>query len=49
LIKDEDLPSREITIFEIKELDKKTISVIDLQTEIHRKISLVKGDFRQKS
>jgi len=48
LIKEGDLPSREVNISEIKELSKKNINNSDLQTEIHRRMGLVKGDFRQK-
>jgi tRNA pseudouridine55 synthase len=48
LIEEEDLPSREVKISEIKELSRKILNGSDLQTEIHRRINLVNGDFRQK-
>lgn len=47
LITDASLPSRKIEIFSIEKLEERTIRKANLQNEIHRRIALVKGDFRQ--
>lgn len=43
-----DLPEREVEIYEIKFLGLREISGKNLLEEIKRKVSLVKGDFRQE-
>lgn len=48
LIIEESLPSRKIEIFSIEKLAEKNINKDELQKEIHKRIGLVKGDFRQK-
>jgi len=48
LITEESLPSRKIEIFSIEKLGERSISKASLQNEIHKRIELVKGDFRQE-
>lgn len=44
----EEMPSREVEIYSIENLGKREIKGSDLLNEILAKISLVRGDFRQK-
>jgi tRNA pseudouridine55 synthase len=44
----ENLPEHEVTIYELSCISKTTLNKEDLRNEIISKISLVKGDFRQK-
>lgn len=44
----EEIPTKEVEIYSIENLGERTIASNDLKNEILRKISLVKGDFRQE-
>lgn len=48
IIEENELPSREIEIFELNKISEIKINNTDLLNEIIRRINLVKGDFRQK-
>ncbi len=43
----EEMPTKEVTIYSIEELGRKTITAAELKAAILHKIAQVKGDFRQ--